>query len=503
MEVSATQSLLIHVDIRKFQMKQLVTFATDVRANALLCCSAAVLLSACGGGLSDTDNSQQTKTAGYSFNSATIQSDATVAAAADGAKGATLMAVPQETPATDVSTLELAVSEANSLTAMPADAADAIAPETGSATAALAESNSRLLAASMGVAAPAASIYHLYVATTGSDSNPGSQSRPFRTIQRAANLAKPSTTVHVAPGTYRENVKTKTSGTASARIRYVSDTKWGAKVIGSGTEAMWTNNGNYTDIDGFDISGSGRLGILNYASYIVMSGNHVHNLTVSGGCTGSGGAGIVNANYSASDGDIIGNVVHDIGVPGKCNGVQGIYSSNLRGRIFNNIVYRASAYGIHLWHAANNVMIANNTVFANGSGGMGGGIVIGTGDSPGGVILNNTKVINNIVYKNPAGSISQYCYSGQNCIGPNNTVANNLVYGNGRGISLKRGTATGTITADPQFVNYQANGTGNYRLRSTSPAVNKGVSTSAPTTDIDNVARPRGAALDIGAYESY
>jgi len=345
--------------------------------------------------------------------------------------------------------------------------------------------------------------YHLYVATTGSDSNAGTQSAPFRTITKAAGAAKPSTTVHVAAGTYKENVSTRVHGTSSDRIRYVSDTKWGAKVIGSGTEGMWTNSGNYTDVVGFDISGTGRLGILNNGSYTLMQGNHVHNLTISGGCNGGGGAGIVDANYSGSDDDIIGNVVHDIGVPGACNGVQGIYHSNLRGKIYNNIVFRASSYGIHLWHAANNVLIANNTVFQNGGGNMGGGIVIGTGDSPGGVILDYTKVINNIVYNNPAAGIKQYCYSGQNCIGSHNTVANNLVYGNGSAISMKVGSATGTITADPKFVNYQANGTGNYRLQSTSPAINKGVATSAPTTDIDNVARPKGGALDIGAYESY
>ncbi|MDQ2989981.1 MAG: DUF1565 domain-containing protein [Pseudomonadota bacterium] len=345
--------------------------------------------------------------------------------------------------------------------------------------------------------------YDTYVATTGSDANSGSQTAPFRTISKAASVARPSTTVHIAPGTYLETVKTATSGTATGRIRYVSDTKWGAKIVGSGTEAMWTNNGDYTDIVGFDITGTGRLGILNWASYTSMSGNHVHNLTVSGGCTGNGGAGMMNANYSGSDDDIIGNVVHDVGVPGSCNGVQGIYHANLRGHIFNNIVYRVSSFGIHLWHAANNVVIANNTSFANGSSSMGGGIVIGSGDSPGGIVLDNTKVINNIVYNNPRASITEYCYSGVMCVGPNNTIANNLVYGNGSGIHLLTGSASATITADPQFVNYQANGSGDYHLKSTSPAIDKGVTASAPVTDINNLARPLGAALDIGAYENF
>jgi hypothetical protein len=342
--------------------------------------------------------------------------------------------------------------------------------------------------------------YHLYVAATGSDLNPGSPAEPFRTIQRAASLATPGTTVHVAPGSYPENVRTEVHGTADARIRYVSDPKWGARIIGSGTGGMWTNHGNYTDIVGFDISGPGRHGILNMGSYTLIQGNRVHDLAVSGGCNGRGGAGIVNANYSGSDGDIIGNVVHDIGVPGKCNSVHGIYSANLRGKILNNIVYRASSWGISLWHAANKVQIANNTVFQNGGGSIGGGIFVGTGDS-GATIMTDTKVVNNIVYNNPAKGIYQYCTGLPNCLGSGNVVANNLVYGSKSAIILQQGSATATITADPQFVNYQANGTGDYRLKRTSPAINKGTASSAPTTDIDHTARHRGDRHDIGAYE--
>lgn len=347
-----------------------------------------------------------------------------------------------------------------------------------------------------------ASIYHLYVSPSGSDSNTGSISKPFRTIAKAASVAKPSTTVHVAAGTYG-NVSTSKSGNATGRLRFVSDTKWGAKIAGTGTEAHWNNRGNYVDIVGFDISGSGRLGIVNYGSHTAIEGNHVHNLKISGGCTGSGGAGIVDANYTATDADIIGNVVHDIGTTGACNGVQGIYHSNLRGHIYNNIVYRVSAWGIHLWHAANNVLIANNTVFNNGSKSMGGGIEVGSGDSPGGIVLSNTVIANNIVYNNPGASITQYCYSGVNCIGSGNATENNLIYGNGRAPSLKVGSAIGTVAADPQFVNYLPTGNGDYRLKSSSPAVNKGATRNSPGYDIDGKARPLGAALDLGAYENY
>ncbi|QJE02941.1 DUF1565 domain-containing protein [Massilia forsythiae] len=341
----------------------------------------------------------------------------------------------------------------------------------------------------------------LYVAPDGDDANPGTRAAPLRSVGAAAARARAGATVRVAPGTYAENVKSTAPGSAAAPIRYLSDVKWGAKIVGSGTEAVWENHGRHVEIAGFDLSGSGRAGILNFASRVRMAGNHVHDLALSGGCTGNGGGGIVNADYTASDGEISGNVVHDIGTPGACPGVHGIYLSNLRGRIDNNIVYRASAWGIHLWHAADRVVIANNTVFANGSATVGGGIVAGTGDRPGGVVLSGTRIINNIVAFNPRASIRQYCYPGQACIGAGNVVANNVVYGNGIGIEMLVGKARGTIVADPGFVAFRADGSGNYQLQRGSPALKSGIAVAAPATDIDGVRRPRGAAVDIGAYQ--
>jgi hypothetical protein len=43
--------------------------------------------------------------------------------------------------------------------------------------------------------------------------------------------------------------------------------------------------------------------------------------------------------------------------------------------------------------------------------------------------------------------------------------------------------------------------TGNYHLVAGSPAIDAGVATDAPSKDIEDVARPQGAGIDIGAYE--
>jgi hypothetical protein len=60
----------------------------------------------------------------------------------------------------------------------------------------------------------------LYVATNGSDSNPGTLAAPLKTIQRAVDLAQAGTTIQVRGGTYApsKNVQLLKSGTASQPI---------------------------------------------------------------------------------------------------------------------------------------------------------------------------------------------------------------------------------------------------------------------------------------------
>jgi len=62
-----------------------------------------------------------------------------------------------------------------------------------------------------------------YVATYGSDSNPGTIDRPWRTLQKAANTLVAGHTLKILPGTYYETITPKNSGTASAYITYTAD----------------------------------------------------------------------------------------------------------------------------------------------------------------------------------------------------------------------------------------------------------------------------------------
>lgn len=351
----------------------------------------------------------------------------------------------------------------------------------------------------LAVGGSAVAATNIYVSPTGSDSNPGTQAAPVKTITRADALASAGSTVHVAAGTYyvsapslsNAGIVTRKSGTSSARIRFVSDVKWGAKIVVSGTGITWDSRGSYVDIDGFQITGSGRHGLLASGAYLTFKNNYIHDLTVSGGCNGSGGAAI--DTYGPVGNVLIDrNVVRNIGYRyiGACNTIQGIYIANANNVVTNNIVSGVAMAGIQQWHGATASTIVNNTSFHNKIG-----ILLGQGDAGTTTGSANNYVANNIVYDNRAYGVIE-----MGKMGGNNRYANNLVARSGTSWKVK-GSVSGSISSDPLFRNYLANGTGDYRVYSSSPAIDRGTSTKAPSIDFAGVARPRGAAVDVGAYE--
>jgi parallel beta-helix repeat protein len=81
-----------------------------------------------------------------------------------------------------------------------------------------------------------------YVATNGADSNAGSLAKPFRTIQRAANLAQPGDTVLVRGGTYRETVRPSRSGTGSSPIAFKAYGSEKVTVSGADVVSGWSKH---------------------------------------------------------------------------------------------------------------------------------------------------------------------------------------------------------------------------------------------------------------------
>lgn len=346
------------------------------------------------------------------------------------------------------------------------------------------------------------STYNYYVASTGSDANPGTEALPFATILRASRVALPGTTIHVAPGNYDGGFKTTMNGTSAQRIFYISTTRWGARIVPpahSTTNIAWDNRGNFIDIVGFDIDGSNTnagtkwtYGIYNAGSFDVIRNNHVHHLMRDLPCASSGGAGIhVDSYYKGDKVDVVGNSVHDIG-PQGCRFVQGI-SLSTSGSAKNNVVYGIGGAAIQMWHDATNVAISNNTVSGSSTG-----ILVGGGDNYYSKGPNDyTTVHNNIVYDN------RYGISEQGATGVHNSYRNNLVFhSTSSDWSLRNGlTHEGTVAQAPQFLKYARVGTPDFRLKSNSPAIGRGTEEQAAATDMAGKTRSKITGIDIGAFQ--
>jgi hypothetical protein len=301
-------------------------------------------------------------------------------------------------------------------------------------------------------------------------------------------------------------ITTTASGTESGWIRYVSDVKNGAIIVGSGNGSAsgWRNRGEYVAVSGFMIDGSGskaaswRIGLYSDASHNIFSNNTVHDILTdptafaAASANGSGGAGVeLDHYYGAFDGTMDGNTVYNIGPAGQTSSlVHGIYQST-PGIIENNVVYNTAGVGIHMWHGANHITVVNNTV----DGASNVGILVGSGDSGSSSTTGDYIIVENNIVTNSNGGIYE-----EGITGIHNQYTDNLFFNNtALNYSLQHGlTATGTIIANPQFVDPGAH---DYHLLAGSPAIDTGTSYLAPNTDLDGHTRMQGAGYDIGAYE--
>jgi hypothetical protein len=353
-----------------------------------------------------------------------------------------------------------------------------------------------------------------YVATTGSDSNDGSASHPWATIQHASDQAQPGWVIHIEAGTYdiTQAITTTTSGSPGSPITFVGDgydpaTKtWPAKVIdiSNADATVWQINGAYVTIRGIELSSnySGTFnGIKSSAAHTIIENSHIHNITDDGqgGCI-VGGSG---SDYMS----VLGNMVHNCGTSiGQTAGkdIHGLYLDGYYATIENNLIYLVSGTAIHLysygathpnqepWHS----IISNNTIFYSGKG-----ILTGAdcGSSTCGLADYN-DISNNIVYNLVDVNTPSYgIYNTTSRYGTHNTIAYNLVYDipDGRYVGI---TYTNDVDANPEFMNYQPDGSGDYRLNPGSPAIDAGTSTDAPSVDFDGFVRTH---YDLGVYEYF
>ncbi len=93
--------------------------------------------------------------------------------------------------------------------------------------------------------------------------------------------------------TAENTIRIATSGVKSARIRWVAETKWAARIIGHVNPANrlgWgiVVAGNYVDLVGFDVTSNANMGVWILGTHVRVIGNHVHNIPGQAGCSSYG-----------------------------------------------------------------------------------------------------------------------------------------------------------------------------------------------------------------------
>lgn len=321
-----------------------------------------------------------------------------------------------------------------------------------------------------------AAIY--YVAKTGNDSNAGTLSSPFGTIQKGLNALYPGDTCIIKGGTYNESLVLGQSGTSNAPItimNYAGETV----TISSGNTRVLRTGGNkhYYIVDGIRFisthtifneygadytidlrdsvwggdadSNVGNNGFIIRNCYIegaiCIYGhyNQVQNCELNGKSIWGNGIwersaashdniyrkntiyayssrGIWSMNNTNSV-LIEGNTIHDIGDQGiDCDGaLHPVYNSVVRG----NTVYNATNQGIQMEDAFNSI-VEKNIIYNSGSGisyinyGLGPSWYA---DAEYRTINTNGIIRNNLVYNNLQSGITFFA-------SPGNKVYNNTVY---------------------------------------------------------------------------
>lgn len=350
-----------------------------------------------------------------------------------------------------------------------------------------------------------------YVAPGGSDSNPGSAGSPFRTIQKAADVADAGDTVVVRSGTYTGGnriVSLSRSGVPDHPITFLSEHRWGAILDGRGQslEAWYFDAGvGHVNIHGFEIRDLRAHGFDFYGGGvhdITIARNHVHHIgrnctDTSNGRTGASlGAGAHRVTFD-------GNIWHHIGryAPGE----QGC---SPRTRYYQN-----HDHGIYIADAGE-ITIRNNVFYGFGRGWPVHRYSSRQALSRGLSILNNTFVGRNpyrsghIIVASPTEGlrIENNIFHGPNTAAlyfenlrfPGAAVRHNMVHGGVLKVGKPRGV---TFLRNWERTDPRLRDVADFRLRYDSPAIDAGLRLVEVSDDADGVGRPRGAEYDLGAYE--
>ena len=355
-------------------------------------------------------------------------------------------------------------------------------------------------------------------ANTSGVSNGLSWSTAFTTIQEAidAVYSAGQGEVWVAGGTYtattdsvlvmKMGVRLYGGFAGGEIIRSMRDWDTNKTIVDGQSARRCVYGANIAKLDGFILQNGYATfggGMYNSSSYLM----EVTNCIFAGNTAVSKGGGMYNNWYSPPE---ISNCTFD-GNTAPSGG--GMYNNSFSSPLLTNCTFTkntASGGAGGMYNYFSSSPKVTNCIFTENTAASGGGMYNNSFSSP---LLTNCTFTKNTA-SGGAGGIYNYFSSSPtlaNCIfwADSASYSGNEFYNYVDAehpstpvvtYSCVQGgyTGTGNIATDPLFVD-AAND--DLRLTATSPCINIGTATGAPSTDILGVARPQGAGYDMGAYE--
>jgi uncharacterized protein YjdB len=380
--------------------------------------------------------------------------------------------------------LTVSPSTTYSYTVAAADAAGNVSAQSSAATVTTPASGGGGMGGALPVRLPLSTGAVFYVAPNGADGNPGTLAAPWQTIQKALNALVPGQKAYVRGGTYREALTLNRAGTASAPITIEAYPGETAIIDGELVRRplVIQSGGAYFRIKGFILdrdccTSGGHIDV--YGHHIEIVDNEMRNGRGKGVYTDEGSSNV----------HIIGNWIHhNVTAGGQQD--HGLYMQGNDHFVANNVIHdHPDGFGIQIYDRGSRMVVVNNTVTNNGHS----GIVVG---GSGGV--SNITIRNNILANNNFFGVQM----DSSCPTSNVIVDLNVIFGNGDG-AVEGGcsavSVSGTIAANPLFVNPGTTSSRNLRLQSGSPAINAARADFAMPIAFGGAARV--APPDIGAYE--
>ena len=214
--------------------------------------------------------------------------------------------------------------------------------------------------------------YDFYVSPQGNDSSQGSFQQPFKTIQKAVNLAQPGQTIYLLPGQYFQDIVSARNGSLQSPISILG--RQDAIIKGAGASRVIEINHDNIIISGFTLDGlygdaskaSGYRDMLNYAVG-KESKNGVTGLKITDMNIKNSGGECIRLKYFAQNNEIANNVIQNCGIydfkfsAGGKNG-EGIYIGTAPEQLSKNPTLDIDK--------SNNNYIHNNSIQTNGNEGV-------------------------------------------------------------------------------------------------------------------------------------